>query len=322
LTAAAPTQPAGGTLPNPEVDSEPATEQVEAPSPEEIDRRVQELLSQRSADMETSMRREFESELAELRQQLVEAQERATAAEELQTATEEPVDPLSDEDAETLRMASTTSFEDADTAAAFPAVPSTEAEAFGDEGLADGNPEDAVDTAPSIEERTGVETTDLLDSQPEAAEAAQGSPEPLQTFSAPVREPVAEVTKPEPEPEPAAVEPVEESVPPTTVDPTPEVQVGDLVAPGPGVTAPRITSPARPVYPILARRLKKSAVVTVKVLVDETGRVTEAERLGDEAGYGFDNAAVEAALATRFEPATKGGVPVKIWWTVRIAFQP
>ena len=100
------------------------------------------------------------------------------------------------------------------------------------------------------------------------------------------------------------------------------VQPGDLVAPGPGVTIPKITRAAQPVYPMVARRLKKKAIVTVRLLVDENGSVLEAERLGDESGYGFDEAAIQAARKSEWQPADKNGIPVKMWTTVRIAFEP
>ena len=64
LTAPEPTQPTAATAEDLEAVSQMETEEAEASSPEEIDQRVQELLSQRSADMETNMRRQFESELA------------------------------------------------------------------------------------------------------------------------------------------------------------------------------------------------------------------------------------------------------------------
>ena len=93
-----------------------------------------------------------------------------------------------------------------------------------------------------------------------------------------------------------------EDVPPAPTEP--DVQAGDLVTPGPDVVGPKKITDPRPLYPIMARRLQREAVVTLRILIDERGRVTEAETLGDEAGYGFDAAAIKAARQTEWEPAT------------------
>ena len=71
-----------------------------------------------------------------------------------------------------------------------------------------------------------------------------------------------------------------------------------------------------------AQRLKKAATVDIKVLVDENGRVIDAQRAGAKAGFGFDEAALEAARRAQFKPAMKDGVRVKMWYTLRVAFQP
>jgi len=83
-----------------------------------------------------------------------------------------------------------------------------------------------------------------------------------------------------------------------------------------------MTDSVAPVYPMIARRLKKTASVSIRALIDENGKVLEVERLGREAGYGFDEAALQATRMTVWQPATKNGVPVKMWWTVRIDFKP
>jgi TonB family protein len=69
--------------------------------------------------------------------------------------------------------------------------------------------------------------------------------------------------------------------------------------------------------------MNKSAQVDIKVLVDERGRVLDAQRSGPQAGFGFDEAALEAAKRSVFQPAsTRDGVRVKMWTTIRISFQP
>lgn len=137
------------------------------------------------------------------------------------------------------------------------------------------------------------------------AEKAADSGQPAQTASKPA----------------AAPEPKEQAPPPPP-PPPPAVRTGDLVQAGPGVTAPALLKQAPARYPPAARRLRREATVIVRVLVDENGKVVQAERLGKKAGLGIDEAAVEAAEASTFRPATKDGVRVKMWHSLRFDFRP
>ncbi len=101
----------------------------------------------------------------------------------------------------------------------------------------------------------------------------------------------------------------------------PAVHRGDLVKPGPGVIQPRVTRRGRPVYPAVAARLNREASVDVQVLVDENGKVVDAMIAGEKHKFGFDEAALEAARNSVFDPANKDGVPVKMWTTIRFAFK-
>jgi TonB family protein len=104
-----------------------------------------------------------------------------------------------------------------------------------------------------------------------------------------------------------------------------QIQYGDLVtqASASGVTSPKMTSRLDPRYPAAAQRMNKSAQVDIKVLVDEKGRVLDAQRSGAQAGFGFDEAALEAAKRASFQPAsTRDGVRVKMWTVIRVSFQP
>ena len=69
-------------------------------------------------------------------------------------------------------------------------------------------------------------------------------------------------------------------------------------------------------------RLKKEAVVTLRLLIDPTGKVVDVERVGPDPGMGFSKAAINAALATRWEPATADGEPTEMWAEMRISFKP
>jgi protein TonB len=78
-----------------------------------------------------------------------------------------------------------------------------------------------------------------------------------------------------------------------------------------------------PRYPPLARARRLQAEVTVEVLVDENGAV-ERTRLArsDTQNVGFNEAAVDAVRGARFRPATKNGVPVKMWKRFTFPFRP
>src|SRR4029079_12390603 len=98
---------------------------------------------------------------------------------------------------------------------------------------------------------------------------------------------------------------------PATPTPAPaatEVRLGDLVQMGPGVVNAKMITIPNPRFPEIAKRANKTAVVPVSVLVDENGRPSEV-RLRDakKAGFGFDEAAIEAAKRATFSPGTKNG---------------
>ncbi|HEY7369894.1 MAG TPA: TonB family protein [Thermoanaerobaculia bacterium] len=147
--------------------------------------------------------------------------------------------------------------------------------------------------------------------------------------------------KPEPPVEPTAlpalleptlvptVEPTE-APPPTAVPrPTatphkePETQRGDLVGPGPGVTEPELLAAPKINYPPLARQQRVGGKVVVLVLVDEEGKATEARlQQGVASKSGVNEAVVEGGRRSRFRPATKNGIPVKMWRTVVVDVRP
>ncbi|MGE5234070.1 MAG: TonB family protein [Acidobacteriota bacterium] len=109
--------------------------------------------------------------------------------------------------------------------------------------------------------------------------------------------------------------------PPPAPSPKP-VERGDLVEAGPGVVPPKPLRLAAARYPEMGRRQGKEASIEVLVLVDENGKVIDARiQQGDPHHLGFDAAALEAARASTFQPATKDGVAVKMWRPLRIGFR-
>ena len=102
----------------------------------------------------------------------------------------------------------------------------------------------------------------------------------------------------------------------------PETQRGDLVGPGPGVVEPAFAAPPRIVYPEIARQQRVQGRVIVLVLVDETGKVAESRIQQGVAQPAVNEAVLEAVKNARFHPATKNGIPVKMWRPVIIEVKP
>ena len=88
------------------------------------------------------------------------------------------------------------------------------------------------------------------------------------------------------------------------------LELGDL-------TAKAITLP-KPVAPEEAKRIKASGKVTVRVIVDETGKVISA--LAVDGPVALRAVAEGAARKATFEPTIKDGVTVKITGTLTYNF--
>ncbi len=73
-----------------------------------------------------------------------------------------------------------------------------------------------------------------------------------------------------------------------------------------------------PSYPEPARRLRTSGLVTVEVVVDETGKVISAVATGGP--MSLRDVAVQAALKARFSPTKLSGQPVKVAGLINYKF--
>jgi len=161
---------------------------------------------------------------------------------------------------------------------------------------------------------------------PEPIKPADPAPTPSNPASAQqaATTPPAATTTEKTEPSPAQTHPQTQAQVPAPAPRPAQIEYGDLVQPGtPGITPPKLKSRLDPRYPSAAQRLNKAATVDIKVLVDERGSVLDAQRSGPKAGFGFDEAALDAARRATFNPAsTRDGVHVKMWTVLRVAFQP
>jgi len=89
---------------------------------------------------------------------------------------------------------------------------------------------------------------------------------------------------------------------------------GDLILPGTGGVEPVARGLPTYDYPPAARGSGRRARVRVALLVSENGRVLDtllAER--DPSGLGFNEIALDAARKARFQPATRDGLPGRMW---------
>jgi protein TonB len=151
---------------------------------------------------------------------------------------------------------------------------------------------------------------------------------------------------PVPDPTPDYPEPIREAR--IEVEPEPFEPAGDGVlfgipqppsgsATGPGGTgrgepmlagAGGVTLPERieesyvqPEYPELARLARVEANVVLQAVILRDGTVDEAEVLRcTRLGFGFEEAAADAVRQWRYRPATQDGVPVDVYFTIRVEF--
>jgi protein TonB len=76
-----------------------------------------------------------------------------------------------------------------------------------------------------------------------------------------------------------------------------------------------------PVYPPYEKQEGIEGMVTVEMLVDENGRVAEANALSVMGPDSFSESALDAVRQFLFEPPLAGGQPTTIWVRLRIKFR-
>jgi TonB family protein len=109
----------------------------------------------------------------------------------------------------------------------------------------------------------------------------------------------------------------------TTQAPQPAIRPGTLVnLSDPGVIAPVAERVSPPLYPEIARRQGLEGTVELNVLVDERGSVQDVQVVTGAGGKaGLNEAAADNVRKRKYRPATKEGVPVKVWVPVRVQFK-
>jgi protein TonB len=76
-----------------------------------------------------------------------------------------------------------------------------------------------------------------------------------------------------------------------------------------------------PAYSMQARQMRLQGTVVLKVLVNEVGAVEQVVVVSGIDGAGLNDATVKAARQWTYRPATKDGVPVKVWTTEQVTFK-
>jgi protein TonB len=105
--------------------------------------------------------------------------------------------------------------------------------------------------------------------------------------------------------------------------PPPPVRAGELVdVNDPALTAPVALTRTAPRYPPLAMERRLTGTVRLRALVDETGAVVEVALVNaTPRGQGFEDAAMRHARTRVYRPATKQGVPVRVWLPIVVEFR-
>lgn len=195
------------------------------------------------------------------------------------------------------------------------------------EGVQLMNPLEEPD-APAVEEPQVIEELPA-ELDPQLAEPVPAPEEPVQIVEVePEPAPAPRVTRrperPRPE-EPARIAEARQAPPaPRKAVPSgpPASRMAGVLRPGPGVEMPFPLGFPEARYPAAARGRGLKVDVHLDILVGEQGQVLEAVvREGDSSGLGFNEAAVDAALATRFQPATRWDLPGKAWTELIIQFE-
>ena len=151
---------------------------------------------------------------------------------------------------------------------------------------------------------------------PPAAAPAPPEPTAVPTIPpTPIPAPTAVPTEPPPPP-------VEAPKPAAVPEKEPETRRGDLVGPGAGVVEPTLITPPRVVYPAIARQQRVEGRVVVLVLVDENGKAAETRLQQGLAQAAINDAVLAAVRGAKFRPATKNGIPVKMWRPIIVEVKP
>lgn len=120
--------------------------------------------------------------------------------------------------------------------------------------------------------------------------------------------------------EPAADRP-QLTLPPDPAPAPSRARLGDLVEILDVDVQPVALTKAPPDYSAIARKMRREGTVVLRLLVDETGAVTDVQVVTGVDARLLDGPAVRAAKSWTYRPARKDDVAVKVWITEFVTFK-
>lgn len=88
-----------------------------------------------------------------------------------------------------------------------------------------------------------------------------------------------------------------------------------------GMTPPRILSRVDPLYPEVARRMRRQGTVVIEAEIGSDGRLRSARAVNAPLGAGLEEAALAALASWRFAPAEVQGRPVSVFYRLSVTFR-
>lgn len=183
----------------------------------------------------------------------------------------------------------------------------------------------ATDTAaatPSTAQPAVAPTATAVPAPPPAATSTAAAPPPDEPAKPKVVERPSRPRTPPTPPPAATVAPTETAASETATAVTeqpeePAVREGDIVGPGEGVVDAQVLKLAEPLVPPSSAVMGHRGFAMFSVLVGIDGRVENTKLIRSSGSPAFDELATAAAKRTTFTPATKDGVRVRMWRTIR-----
>ena len=136
------------------------------------------------------------------------------------------------------------------------------------------------------------------------------------------QQPRLRAVEPPADPRPIRIETLEREPAPPVSNARPPVETlpGQLIDLADVDVKPRPVRRQLPGYTRRAMKKKQQGRVGLKLLVDERGKIVDLRLLRTIPDSDLNEAAIEAAWRWRFEPASKDGVPVRVWKPVTVVF--
>ncbi|MCP4566642.1 MAG: energy transducer TonB [FCB group bacterium] len=93
-----------------------------------------------------------------------------------------------------------------------------------------------------------------------------------------------------------------------------------MIKPPKPMIKPEVISKVKPEYPAEAKKKGLEGVVTLAIMVDAKGKVTELKVKSSSGIEAMDKAAIKAGWATNYKPAIQEGQPVATWVVYDVKF--